>query len=70
MNFHFIYDAILIPRMQLDFEKIAPDLPDLNYLCIDGYCCIYRPFNKTLPRSSAFVNWISVRFYETDLSYL
>ena len=25
----------------------------------------YRPFHKTLPRSSAFVNWISVRFYET-----
>ena len=28
----------------------------------------YRPFHKTLPRSSAFVNWISVRFYETDCS--
>ena len=26
---------------------------------------IYRPFHKTLPRSSAFVNCISVRFYET-----
>ena len=26
----------------------------------------YRPFHKTLPRSSAFVKWISVRFYETD----
>ena len=26
----------------------------------------YRPFHKTLPRSSAFINWISVRFYETD----
>ena len=25
----------------------------------------YRPFHKTLPRSNAFVNWISVRFYET-----
>ena len=25
----------------------------------------YRPFHKTLPRSSAFVNWISARFYET-----
>ena len=24
----------------------------------------YRPFHKTLPRSSAFVNYISVRFYE------
>ena len=27
---------------------------------------MYRPFYKTLPRSSAFFNWISVRFYETD----
>ena len=26
----------------------------------------YRPFHKTLPRSSAFINWISVSFYETD----
>ena len=25
----------------------------------------YRPFHKTLPRSSAFVKWISVKFYET-----
>ena len=28
-------------------------------------CLTYRPFHKTLPRSSAFVNWISVRYYET-----
>ena len=27
---------------------------------------IYRPFHKTLPRTSVFVYWISVRFYETD----
>ena len=26
----------------------------------------YRPFHKTLPKSSAFINKISVRFYETD----
>jgi len=26
---------------------------------------LYRPFHKTLPRSSLFVNWISLRFYET-----
>ena len=30
---------------------------------------IYRPFHKTLPRSSAFVNWTSVRFYETSCMY-
>ena len=28
----------------------------------------YRPFHKNLPRSTAFVYWISVRFYETDCS--
>ena len=28
---------------------------------------IYSPFHETLPRSSTFVNWISVRFYETDM---
>ena len=27
---------------------------------------LISPIFKTLPRSSAFVNWISVRFYETD----
>ena len=26
----------------------------------------YRLFHKTLPRSSALISWISVRFYETD----
>ena len=26
---------------------------------------LLSPFQKTLPRSSAFVNWISARFYET-----
>ena len=26
----------------------------------------WGPFHKTLPRSSAFINWISVRIYETD----
>ena len=31
---------------------------------------IYRPFYKPLPRSIAFVAWISVwRFYETDCMY-
>ena len=29
---------------------------------------MYRPFHKTIPRSRAFVNWISVRVYETDCS--
>ena len=26
----------------------------------------YPPFYKTLPKFSAFVNWMSVRIYETD----
>ena len=29
---------------------------------------VYHPFHNTLPRSSAFVKWISVRFYEADCS--
>ena len=29
----------------------------------------YRLCHETLPRASAFVNWISVRFYETDFMY-
>ena len=32
-------------------------------LLIYIYIC---PLNKTLPRRSAFLNWISARFYETD----
>ena len=30
--------------------------------------CKYRQFYKTLPKFSAFINRISVRFYETDSS--
>ena len=30
---------------------------------------IYSPFHKTLPRSNAFVNWISIRFYETGCMF-
>ena len=32
------------------------------------YTYIYRPFHKALPRFSASLNRISVRFYETDCS--
>ena len=31
-------------------------------------CQWYRPFHKTLPRSSLQMHWISVRFYETGCS--
>ena len=27
---------------------------------------MHRPFHKTLPKSSSFINRILVRFYETD----
>ena len=30
------------------------------------YCGTYRPFQKTLPKSSLQMHWISVRFYEMD----
>ena len=35
--------------------------------CVSIYYSFnYHPFHKTFPRSSAFINWISVRFYKTD----
>ena len=37
----------------------------LNIPSNDGILTSLCPFHKTLPRSSAFINWISVRFYET-----
>ena len=37
----------------------------LNIPSNDGILTSLCPFHKTLPRSSAFINWISIRFYET-----
>ena len=34
----------------------------------EGKGVYYRPFHKTLPRSSAFLKWSSVKFYETGCS--
>ena len=34
----------------------------LNYY----FLFVYRPFHKTLPKSSVQMHWISVRFYEMD----
>ena len=44
----------------------------LRNIQLIGLACIYtyRPFHKTLPGSRSFINWISVRFYETDCSSL
>ena len=49
------------------FADILPHLPKKTGI---GTVLVsrYRPFHKTLPRSSAFVNWIPVRFYETGCS--
>ena len=42
----------------------------MNNITLRVEWCIYNklasPFHKTLPKSSAFINRISVRFYETD----
>ena len=39
--------------------------PRSLYLAGANIVIVLSPFQKTLPRLSAFVNWISVRFYET-----
>ena len=50
------------------------ELSRKNYIFLSGVSCIVlinldcRQFHKTLPKSNAFINWISVRFYETVCS--
>ena len=39
---------------------------NVNFGLLTGNIDRYRPFQKTSPRSSAFVNLISARFYETN----
>ena len=51
---------VLLGRYRLFYYSIP-----LTFHTLSTVLCTYRPFHKTLPRSSAFVNWISVRFYET-----
>ena len=51
-------EFILFYKKNKTGAKTAPLAPKLRY----------RLFHKTLPRSSAFVNWISVRLHETDCS--
>ena len=46
---------------QFDYECVSI----LNFIVYSNNL-LYRPFHKTLPRSSASVNRISARFYETD----
>ena len=38
-----------------------------SYNIFKLYECMYRPFHKTSPRSSAFVYWISVRFLKQNV---
>ena len=69
MNLQIIY-ITLSAVSYLQQKKSV--LPFPTKLCITFKILItfwghsrYRPFLKTLPRSITFVNWISVRFYET-----
>ena len=57
------------------FSGIISGIPDFTYIYIwfdknsqkeKSFLFMYHPFHKTLPRSNAFVNWFSVRFYGTD----
>ena len=45
---------------------MEPMKGDINSDILYTFLQTYHPFHKTLPRYSAFGNWISVRFYETD----
>ena len=45
---------------------LSPLRPPPHWKRLSNIYFIYRPFHKTLPRSSEPVNWISLRFYETD----
>ena len=59
--------AWILNKKKWSFEQNAV-LDCFNYQIVlktEIVLLIYRQFHKTLPRSSAFVNWISVRFYET-----
>ena len=59
----FIGFAILEPCYNL-YNRVTLVTPGTGAWYVI-YSYIYRPFHKTLLRSSAFVNWSSVRFYET-----
>ena len=53
-------------RIVSDFLSV---FAKMYYSFPEGFSCntfCYCPFHKTLPRSSAFLYRISVRFYETD----
>ena len=63
-SFQFTIAEKLISRLLNKLNKIIyRGFPEI------GSLLSYRPFHKTLPRSSAFVNWISVRFYETGCTW-
>ena len=51
------------------FIKKNHGKPDLYFLCT-LYFVYSAHFIKTLPKSSAVINRISVRFYETDCTYM
>ena len=54
-------------RKEEEWKKYGEELFLFGHLDFSTFFSgIYRPFHKTLPKSKAFVNWISGRFYETD----
>ena len=59
------YLELLFTQGLEKFEKWEKFYP-LAVLWLQKF--MYSPFHKTLPRPSAFCNWISERFYETGWS--
>ena len=66
----FVYVYHLCKQSGFDYyvvtETTAVRLGAKIGFCFQSIKLIYRPFHKTLPRSRAVINQISVRFYETN----
>ena len=61
-----LYKQLFVCRGLQGYGKLAKQSDQMNYYYQMLYeIPLYRPFHKTLPISCEFVNWISVRFYET-----
>ena len=57
--------AIIFLKGLKGTKKTQRKLIQFHSGSIKSFCIIiYLPFHKTLSRSSAFLNWLSVRFYE------
>ena len=65
----YVFALYFLTPSRISYSHIKYNTIPLNLSIlywIFCFCCIYRPFHKTLPRSNASVNWMSVRFFETD----